>query len=189
MCSLANPPTRPSQVYDVLTPLVVAAPDPIPLSTFTQKCCDLLLPLLERQQELGPHEFKSQVRPGAGRAGAGSAGCCCGRGVAAGEGGAGCSGRGDGRGWLAEPAWGQAVCDGVGQAGRGEFMAGAQLLPAVVARGARGRAVGGTTPRHTFWHACLKPRSNMSESEKGRTAAWFQLTLAPPGCLACSGDG
>ncbi|KAL4435440.1 hypothetical protein ABPG77_006202 [Micractinium sp. CCAP 211/92] len=48
------------KVYEVLTPLVVAAPEPIPLSTFTQKCCDLLLPVLEREQELGPHEFKSQ---------------------------------------------------------------------------------------------------------------------------------
>ncbi|KAL4419804.1 hypothetical protein ABPG75_006902 [Micractinium tetrahymenae] len=48
------------KVYEVLAPLVVAAQEPIPLSTFTQKCCDLLLPVLERQQELGPHEFKSQ---------------------------------------------------------------------------------------------------------------------------------
>lgn len=48
----------------MLTPLVVPAPEPIPLSTFTQKCCDVLLPVLERQQELGPHEFKSQVGRG-----------------------------------------------------------------------------------------------------------------------------
>ncbi len=66
------PPSLPCQVYEVLTPLVVAAPEPIPLSTFTQKCCDLLLPVLEREQELGPHEFKSQVWWGPGGAPAGA---------------------------------------------------------------------------------------------------------------------
>lgn len=48
------------KVYAVLTPLVEAVQDPIPISAFTQKASDLLLPVLERQQELSAHEFKSQ---------------------------------------------------------------------------------------------------------------------------------
>ena len=44
----------------MLTPLASVADPPIPLSTFTQKCCDVLLPVLERAQELSAHEFKSQ---------------------------------------------------------------------------------------------------------------------------------
>lgn len=76
----------------MLTPLVEAAAEPIPLAAWTQKCHDLLLPVrvavlargawhaaaqrpavpkpaavpphaaqvLERQQEVTPHEFKSQ---------------------------------------------------------------------------------------------------------------------------------
>lgn len=47
-------------VYEHLVPLVVAAADPLPLSQFTQKCCDVLLPVLEKERELGAHAFKSQ---------------------------------------------------------------------------------------------------------------------------------
>ena len=47
---LPQPRPRP-QVYRVLGPLAVRAADPIPLSQFTQKVCDALLPVLERQQE------------------------------------------------------------------------------------------------------------------------------------------
>ncbi|PRW33620.1 hypothetical protein C2E21_7631 [Chlorella sorokiniana] len=47
-------------VYGTLVPLVVEVEKPMSLSQFTQKCCDVLLPLLERQQELTAHEFKSQ---------------------------------------------------------------------------------------------------------------------------------
>lgn len=54
------PPTTRLQVYEHLVPLVVAAADPLPLSQFTQKCCDVLLPVLEKERELGAHAFKSQ---------------------------------------------------------------------------------------------------------------------------------
>lgn len=57
-------------MYGTLAPLVVAAERPIPLSNFTQKCCDVLLPVLERSASLGPHEFKSQWGRWAGEAGA-----------------------------------------------------------------------------------------------------------------------
>lgn len=47
-CSPAPPaPALPScrQVYNTLAPLVVAVDKPISLSLFTQKCCDVLLPV------------------------------------------------------------------------------------------------------------------------------------------------
>lgn len=56
---LFPPAIPPAQVYAALQPLVVPSA-PIPLSAFTQKACDVLLPRLERAQELSPHEFKSQ---------------------------------------------------------------------------------------------------------------------------------
>ncbi|KAL4856994.1 Protein Trigalactosyldiacylglycerol 1 [Chlorella vulgaris] len=47
-------------VYNILLPLVVAADKPLPVSQFTQKCADILLPALEKGQELSAHGFKSQ---------------------------------------------------------------------------------------------------------------------------------
>ena len=61
------PPPHPARPFSCPTWIGIlshAAEEPIPLSTFSQAACDVLLPVLPKNQELSPHEFKSQVGGG-----------------------------------------------------------------------------------------------------------------------------